>query len=215
MKSAEPVVVAIAIGEAVFGVLFDTSAEAWLVARRDTHAIVAVNPCAIALIGRTVLDLVGCAIEELAEEDLDLVRLAEVEISGHGGLLAYRARALPTRSMQNDVAMLAWRAAMAEVVSGVAHHINNPLAALTSTIMRMRRAIAKLPPEQRVELERLGDAVIKYALRLETSVATIVSASRADGIQSFESDRELPAGLETALSTFAGHLDGLHRRPQS
>lgn len=113
-----------------------------------------------------------------------------------------------------EVAMLAWRAAMGEVVSGIAHHLNNPVAALTSTLRRLNRAIATLPAAQRTELELILARVDKLASRVETNVGAIVSASRADAMESFEKDVQLPPELATALAKFAGNIDD-HRRRQS
>ena len=113
-----------------------------------------------------------------------------------------------------EVAMLAWRAAVGEVVSGIAHHLNNPVAALTSTLRRLNRAVAALPAEQRAELEQILTRVDKLAARVETNVGAIVSASRADAMESFEKDVQLPPELAAALAKFAGNIDD-HRRRQS
>ena len=111
-----------------------------------------------------------------------------------------------------EVAMLAWRVAMAEVVSGIAHHLNNPVAALTSTLRRLNRAVAALPAAQRTELDQILARVDKLASRVETSVGAIVSASRADAMESFERDVQLPPELTSALAKFAGSIDDHRRR---
>lgn len=119
---------------------------------------------------------------------------------------------LETRN--KEVAMLAWRAAMGEVVSGIAHHLNNPVAALTSTLRRLSRAVDGLPAAHRTELERLLERVETLAARVEKNVGAIVSASRADALEGFEKDAQLPPELATALSKFAGNIDD-HRRRHS
>jgi len=111
-----------------------------------------------------------------------------------------------------EIAMLAWRAAMGEVVSGIAHHLNNPVAALTSTLRRLRRAVAALPVAQRAELEQILTRVDKLASRVETNVGAIVSASRTDALESFEKDVELPPELATALAKFSVNIDDHRRR---
>ncbi|MBL9014598.1 MAG: hypothetical protein JNL83_10505 [Myxococcales bacterium] len=113
-----------------------------------------------------------------------------------------------------EVAMLAWRAAMGEVVAGIAHHLNNPVAALASTLRRLARAVAALPAPQRADLEPILARVDKLASRVETNVGAIVSASRTDALESFEKDVELPPELATALAKFSVTIDD-HRRRHS
>ena len=113
-----------------------------------------------------------------------------------------------------EVAMLAWRAAMGEVVAGIAHHLNNPVAALASTLRRLHRAVAALPEAQRLELERILARVEKLTARVETNVGAIVSASRTDALESFEKDVQLPPELATALAKFSVNIDD-HRRRNS
>ena len=113
-----------------------------------------------------------------------------------------------------EVAMLAWRAAMGEVVAGIAHHLNNPVAALTSTLRRLSRVVAALPAAQRAELEQILARVDKLAARVETNVGAIVSASRTDALESFEKDIELPPELASALAKFSVNIDD-HRRRHS
>ena len=54
-----------------------------------------------------------------------------------------------------EIAMLAWRAAMGELVAGIAHHLNNPVGALASTLRRLGTVVTRVPDEPRAELERL------------------------------------------------------------
>jgi PAS domain S-box-containing protein len=109
----------------------------------------------------------------------------------------------------HEIAMLAWRAAMGELVAGIAHHLNNPVGALASTVRRMHGATAKLPPESRPELERLLVRVDQIARRIESNVAAIVSASRANAIDTHGAPPTLPPELASVLSTFSDRLDDI------
>lgn len=109
----------------------------------------------------------------------------------------------------HEIAMLAWRAAMGELVAGIAHHLNNPVGALASTVRRMNRVTANLPPESRGELERLLVRVDQISRRIESNVAAIVSASRANAMDHHGAAPALPPELASVLSTFAGQLDDI------
>lgn len=108
-----------------------------------------------------------------------------------------------------EIAMLAWRAAMGELVAGIAHHLNNPVGALASTVRRLGILVAKLPPESRLELERLLARVGQIARRIESNVGAIVHASRANAVDNNAGRPELPPELASVLSTFAERLDDI------
>ncbi|MBL0218066.1 MAG: PAS domain-containing protein [Myxococcales bacterium] len=109
----------------------------------------------------------------------------------------------------HEIAMLAWRAAMGELVAGIAHHLNNPVGALASTVRRLKQIVAKLPPEVRPELEHLLPRIDQIARRIESNVAAIVSASRANAVDQIGSRTELPPELASVLTTFADRLDDI------
>ncbi len=109
----------------------------------------------------------------------------------------------------HEIAMLAWRAAMGELVAGIAHHLNNPVGALASTVRRMNGVVAKLPAEFRLELERLLVRVDQIARRIESNVAAIVSASRANAMDIHGTAPALPPELASVLSTFSDRLDDI------
>lgn len=109
----------------------------------------------------------------------------------------------------HEIAMLAWRAAMGEVVAGIAHHLNNPVGALASTVRRMNGVTAKLPVESRGELERLLVRVEQISRRIESNVAAIVSASRANAMDTHGTSTALPPELASVLSTFSEQLDDI------
>jgi len=114
-----------------------------------------------------------------------------------------------------EIALLAWRAAMGELVAGIAHHLNNPVGALSSTTTRLVVLVSKLPPEHRSELERLLARVSQISRRIESNVAAIVRASRANAIDDVAHRPELPPELEQVLSTFAERLDDIPTKEQS
>jgi PAS domain S-box-containing protein len=105
-----------------------------------------------------------------------------------------------------EIALLAWRAAMGELVAGIAHHLNNPVGALLSTMRRVARIAGDIPGEQRDELERLVVRANQIASRIENNVAAIVQASRSNA-GDLPSPRELPPELTRVLSTFTEQLD--------
>jgi signal transduction histidine kinase len=107
-----------------------------------------------------------------------------------------------------EIALLAWRGAMGELVAGIAHHLNNPVGALASTLRRLSGVVTKLPEHQRGELERLLARVGQIAHRIESNVAAIVQASRSSA-QPDATRRELPPELATVLSTFTEQLEDI------
>lgn len=148
-------------------------------------------------------------------------RLLECEVmakhsalfTAHGELeRAHRQLTETKAELENrnhEIAMLAWRAAMGELVAGIAHHLNNPVGALASTVRRMNSVTAKLPAELRGELERLLVRVDQIARRIESNVAAIVSASRANAMDHHGAAPALPPELASVLSTFSDRLDDI------
>jgi PAS domain S-box-containing protein len=129
----------------------------------------------------------------------------------HGQLGAAK-RELEARNQQ--IALLAWRAGMGELVAGIAHHLNNPVGALASTQRRMADAIRRLPQDMRGELDRQLTRVTELTRRIEFNVAAIVQASRS----TFHPDPngpEMPAELASALSAFAEKLEDIPKKDQS
>jgi signal transduction histidine kinase len=112
-----------------------------------------------------------------------------------------------------EIAMLAWRAAVGELVAGIAHHLNNPLGALQSTTRHMTEKVSKLPPEHRGDLDRLLGRVTKIALRIESNVNAIVKASRS--ATAAGAPPELPPELDGVFETLSQRLDDIPTKDPS
>jgi signal transduction histidine kinase len=115
--------------------------------------------------------------------------------------LARAQRELEGRN--REVALLAWRAAMGELVAGIAHHLNNPVAALSSTVRRLSQLVPQAAGPQQAELTRLVARTVQLVQRVETNVAAIIDATRADD----RSRAELPPELANVESRFVERLE--------
>ena len=115
---------------------------------------------------------------------------------------------LETRN--REIAMLAWRAAVGELVAGIAHHLNNPVGALASTLRRMGSVVGRVEGEPKVELQRLLERVGQIANRIESNVSAIVQASRSATASEQQRGRfELPHEIAHVLTNFSDRLDDI------
>jgi signal transduction histidine kinase len=166
-------------------------------------------------------ELVACTARDTSQRrvlERELVAKHSALFTAHAELerahaqLSATKRELETRN--EEIALLAWRAAMGELVAGIAHHLNNPVGALASTLRRLTSQVAQLPEVHRGELDRLLVRVGQIARRIESNVAAIVHASRANG-QPAPTHPELPPELAHVLSTFAEQLEEIPTKDQS
>lgn len=137
---------------------------------------------------------------------------AHAELERAHAQLGEAKRELEARNQQ--IALLAWRAAMGELVAGIAHHLNNPVGALASTLRRMAGILGGLPDDQRGEIDRMLVRVGELTRRIETNVAAIVQASRS-AAQAEGPGRELPPELASALSAFVEKLEDIPTKDPS
>lgn len=140
--------------------------------------------------------------ELLAKHSALFMAYADLERT-HAQLAAAQA-ALEGRN--REVALLAWRAAMGELVAGIAHHLNNPVGALSSTVRRMAQ-VATAQPANPEMIERLLARTGQLVTRIETNVAAIIQATRgADAGPT----APLPPELAHVQATFVERLE--HRK---
>ena len=110
-----------------------------------------------------------------------------------------------------EIALLAWRAATGELVAGMAHHLNNPVGALASTTRRLSVLVHRLPEEEKGEWVRLLTRIEQVARRIETNVAAIERATRANT----DGNTEVPPELRSVIETFAQRLDEIPTKERS
>ncbi|MCX5742171.1 MAG: hypothetical protein NT062_06715 [Proteobacteria bacterium] len=113
-----------------------------------------------------------------------------------------------------EVAMLALRAGVGELVAGIAHHLNNPVGALSSTVRRMAVEIGFLPENHQVVMTRLLDRVRQISRRIESNVNAIVKASQST-VKSGGDQHELPHEVSNALASFVDRLDDISTKEPS
>jgi len=171
------------------------------------------------------LELDGVALAAYSARDTSERRLLQRELvakhsalyTAHADLERAHAQLSATKheleTRNQEIALLAWRAAMGELVAGIAHHLNNPVGALASTLRRIDRVAGELPDEHRGDLVRLLGRVAQLARRIESNVATIVTASRSN-VHAGSGRLELPPELASVLSTFAEQLEDIPTKDQ-
>lgn len=134
---------------------------------------------------------------------------------GAGELVAELCSAQSALEDQNrEIAVLAgqlsrfaWRAAVGELVAGIAHHLNNPVGALTSTLRRLEHKVDALADSSaQAELGALVQRCREISRRIETNVSAVVRTHTAATAEVGRQRLELPNEIETALAMFADRL---------
>jgi signal transduction histidine kinase len=129
---------------------------------------------------------------------------AYAELERTHAALAAAQEALEERN--REVALFAWRAAMGELVAGIAHHLNNPVGALASTVRTMAR-VATAVPHDAAHMERLLGRSSQLVARIEENVAAIIQATHGGEPGTAGAPRQLPPELAHVQSTFVERLD--------
>ncbi len=172
-------------------------------------------------------DPVHGALTAFMARDMSERRLLELElVTKHSALYAAYAdleRAcaaleIAKRQLEDrnrEVALLAMRAGVGELVAGIAHHLNNPVGALSSTLRRLGTEVGTLPPQHRTALDRLLERATQVSRRIESNVNAIVRASQATATRESSLQLELPNEVASALASFVGRLDDIPTKEQS
>lgn len=116
--------------------------------------------------------------------------------------------------LAGQVSRVGWRAAIGELAAGIAHHLNNPVAALTSSLRAMTARLDRVADETtRRELENLLGRARTASTRIEDHVAAVVRLHRVGSLDSAPRWLDLTRELDNALTLFTGRLDriSVHR----
>lgn len=112
-------------------------------------------------------------------------------------------------TLAGEVSRFGWRAAVGELCAGIAHHLNNPVGAMISTLRTLSVRVGDLEPARREELEPLIRRAREVAVRIETNVNAVVRTHKAGAIDNQPHNLDLAAELDTAVTLFAGRLQGV------
>jgi signal transduction histidine kinase len=110
--------------------------------------------------------------------------------------------------LAGQVSRFGWRAAVGELIAGIAHHLNNPIGALASTLRRLEGQLQSVADaEVRDELHRMVQRSREISVRIEGNVNAVVRAHEAGTADPACQWLILHREIETALSMFADRLD--------
>lgn len=131
--------------------------------------------------------------------------VAHADLEAAYGQLAEAKRLLDDRN--REIALLAWRAAVGELVAGFAHHLNNPVGALASTLRTLQSRIAG---GDGAAATRLAGRALQLAGRIESNVDAIVSASKQATAQTAGgAGAPTPDELAPIVATFSTQIDAI------
>ncbi len=110
--------------------------------------------------------------------------------------------------LAGQVSRFGWRAAVGELIAGIAHHLNNPVGALSSTLRRLEDQLESVAEEPtRLRLLRLVQRGREIAMRIEANVDSVVRAHEAGAANPTRDWLLLHHEIDTALSMFADRLE--------
>jgi signal transduction histidine kinase len=110
-------------------------------------------------------------------------------------------------ALAGQVSRFGWRAAVGELVAGIAHHLNNPVGALTSALRRLETKVAEVQdPDLRSSLQQLVQRSREIGARIERNVHAVVRTHEAGSADTICQWLVVPNEIENALSMFADRL---------
>lgn len=109
--------------------------------------------------------------------------------------------------LAGQLSRFGWRAAVGELVAGIAHHLNNPVGALASTLRRLDHKVAALAASPaREELGELVQRCRDISRRIEVNVSAVVRTHTVGTAETHRQWLVLADELETSLAMFADRL---------
>jgi PAS domain S-box-containing protein len=112
-----------------------------------------------------------------------------------------------------EIALLAWRAAVGELVAGIAHHLNNPVGALASTLRGLATQLERGTAD-RDALARMIARAMQITTRIESNVNAIVTASK-QATGNTPQTGATPDELVPILATFSDRMDAIPTKEAS
>jgi signal transduction histidine kinase len=113
-------------------------------------------------------------------------------------------------AMAGQVAQFGWRAAVGEMCATIAHNLNNPVAALQSTLRTIERRAGD--QADAAALTPLVARASSAATRIQEHVAAVVNVHRVGSLDVAPRRLDLARELETALALIAGRTSTIDIR---
>jgi PAS domain S-box-containing protein len=112
--------------------------------------------------------------------------------------------------LAGQVSRVGWRAAIGELAAGIAHHLNNPVGALASTVRTLGARLDRIADDAvRADFEQLLGRLRVATGRIEDHVGAVVRLHRAGALDATPRWLDLARELDTALALFTGRLDAI------